>query len=142
MSYGGLESDETKLRHMIQYFVFGLKGSILGFQQGLLDDERIRLPDECFSSVETNANLMFISKFVAREKKIWDAYKFTDLSANMLMHEMENCKWVSTVSLLQEFCHSHDYQENNDDDEGWTPNPVYTRDEFSADWDAEKKTRC
>ena len=44
------QNGDTKLRHMIQYFVFALKGSILGFQQGLLDDERIRLSDSCFGS--------------------------------------------------------------------------------------------
>ena len=82
---------------MIQYFVFGLKGSIVGFQQGLLNDERIRLSDECFGSDEINADLIFMSDFAARKKSIWDAYKFTKLGSDMLINEMDTCNWTSTV---------------------------------------------
>ena len=88
---------DTKLHHMIQYFVFGLKGSIVGFQQGLLNDERIRLSDQCFGSDEINADLIFMSDFAARKKSIWDAYKFTVLGSDMLINEMDNCNWTSTV---------------------------------------------
>ena len=98
------------MHHMIQYFVYGLKGSILGFQQGLLDDERIRLSDECFGSEGINGDLIFMSDFAARKRSIWDAYKFTVMSSEMIVNEMDNCNWTSTISLLQEFCQSHDYQ--------------------------------
>ena len=104
-----LTSGDTKMRHMIQYSVYALKGSILGFQQGLLNDERIRLSDDCFGSDEVNADLIFMSDFSARKKSIWDAYKFTKIGSEMLINEMDHCNWTSTVSLLQEFCHSHDY---------------------------------
>ena len=98
--YPILETDDTKMQHLIQYCVFGLKGSILGFQQGLLNDERIRLSDDCFGTDEVNADLMFMSKFAAREKSIWDAYKFTKVGSEMLINEMDHCNWTSTVSLL------------------------------------------
>ena len=82
-----------------------------------------------------------MADFAARKRSIWDAYKFTLMSSEMLVNEMDNCNWTSTISLLQEFCHSHDYQTDSQED-GWTPSPIETRDDFSADWDAEKKTRC
>ena len=82
-----------------------------------------------------------MADFAARRKSVWDAYKFTKMGSDMLINEMDNCNWTSTVSLLQEFCHSHDYQ-TGQDEASWSPNQIQTQDEFSADWDAEKKTRC
>ena len=110
---------------MIQYFVFGLKGSIVGFQQGLLDDERIRLSDNCFGSDEINSNLIFVTEFAERKGSLWDAYKFTKMGSDMIIDEMDHCNWTSTVSLLQEFCHSHDYQDGSDES-GWSPNSIHT----------------
>ena len=65
-----------------------------------------------------------MADFADRKRKIFDAYKFTKIGSEMLIREMDNCNWTSTVSLLQEFCHSHDYQESENGEDGWTPNPI------------------
>lgn len=87
----------------------GLKGSILGFQQGLLGDERIRLSEDCFGSDEINADLMFMADFIAMKRPMYEAVKFTTTARDMLMNEMAHCRWTSTVEMLQEYCHSHEF---------------------------------
>ena len=53
--------DPEKLHDLIANFIFAMKGFILGFQQGLLNNERIRLSDQCFGTDEVNENLVFLS---------------------------------------------------------------------------------
>ena len=85
-----------------------------------------------------------MADFADRKRSIFDAYKFTVTSSNLIINEMDHCNWTSTVSLLQEFCHSHDYQQiDGADPNTWSPSSIHTKNEdFSADWNAGQKTRC
>ena len=66
----------------------------------MLGDERIRLSDDCFGSDEINSDLMFMADFIAMKRPIYEAVKFTTTSRDMLINEMEHCRWTSTVELL------------------------------------------
>ena len=103
------EGSSTNLQYLIQGSVNALKGMVLGLQQGLLNDDGIRLSERCFSSDKINHDLMFMADFASRKRQLWDAVKFTTTGRDIIINEMENCRFTSTISLLQEFCHSHDY---------------------------------
>lgn len=107
---------ETLMRGIFRSFVYGLKGAILGFQQGLLDDERIRLSDACFGSDEVNTDLMFLADFAQGRRSVWEVVKFTTTARDLMINEIDHCNWTSTVKMLQEFCHSHDYQDADQGD--------------------------
>ena len=95
----------SKLLHeKIKDVVWGIKGIVLGLQQGLLNDERIRLSDKCFGSDEINNDLLFISEFASRQGKLVDAIKFTQLSRDLIINELDNCRFTATIGLLQDFC--------------------------------------
>ena len=117
------------MKYKVGDIVYGIKGLILGFQQGLLNDERIRLSDECFTSLETSQDLKFLAEFAQKKRSIWDVYEFTKTSTDMIMEEFDNCNWTSTIDLLQAYCYE------NSDDTG-----IETQ-EFTADWRS-AKTRC
>ena len=58
---------------------------------------------------------------------------------------MDNCRFTTTIALMQEFCHSHDYQVVDDDesDTRWRDtDDHFETNNWSPDWNAEKKTRC
>ena len=136
-----LDSADTQLRDLIKYFVQGLKGFVLGFQQGVLGDERIRLSDKCFSSDEINQDLMFMADFVSMKRPMWDAIKFTTTARDMLVNEMENCRWTSTIELLQEYCHSHEFQDDESDSEDGNHVKIETQ-TYEHDWQDTKQKRC
>jgi len=69
----------------------------------------MRLSETCFSSDKINSDLMFMADFVSLRRPLYDAVRFTTTARDMLINEMEHCRWTSTVELLQEYCHSHDY---------------------------------
>ena len=95
----------SKLLHeKIKDVVWGIKGIVLGLQQGLLNDERIRLSDKCFGSDEINNDLLFISEFASRQGKLIDAIKFTQISRDLIINELDNCRFTATIGLLQDFC--------------------------------------
>ena len=94
------QTGETRMRSMFRSFVFGIKGAILGFQQGLLDDERIRLSDECFGSDEVNSDLIFLADFAQGRRSIWEVVKFTTTARDLLINEIDHCNWTSTVRML------------------------------------------
>ena len=135
------DSADTKLRDLIKYFVQGLKGFVLGFQQGIVGDERIRLSEKCFSSDGINNDLMFMADFVSMKRPMWDAIRFTTTARDMLVNEMENCRWTSTIELLQEYCHSHDYEDDESDGDDDNHVKIETQ-TYEHDWQATKKKRC
>ena len=124
----------TNMENLIANTVWGVKGGIVGFQQGLLNDERIRLSDDCFNEQRVASDLFFMSSFAARERPMWEAVRFAEISSNLLLQEMETCNWTSTVRLLQEYCHSHDYLVSDDSE--------FHMLRSAADWDRDHKMRC
>ena len=62
----GLEGSSSNLKFLILGSVNCLKGMMLGLQQGLLNDERIRLSAKCFGSDKINQDLIFMNKFANR----------------------------------------------------------------------------
>ena len=131
------------MRGIFQGTVFGLKGIILGMQQGLINDETLRLSDKCFGSEKINEDLTFMAEFAARKGSLWDVVTFTTTARDTIINEMENCRFTTTVSLLQEYCHSHEFQEETEED-SWRSNAPdkFDTQDFKADWDKANKTRC
>ena len=87
----GNPAKKIKLHDLISNFIFSMKGFVLGFQQGLLKNERIRLSDKCFGTDEVNANLVFLSEFATFRRPIWEVVKFTTTATDMIIDEMVNC---------------------------------------------------
>ena len=124
---------------MVLHFVWGMKGGTLGLQQGLLNDERIELPDNCFGDKEVSNDLFFITRFMSRDGNLWDAYNFAVDGKNIILNEANNCRYTSTISMLQNFCQSHDYEE---DPSEYHFHPPEEDPEFSAEWNRQKQMRC
>ena len=82
-----------------------------------MGDERIRLSDKCFGSDEINNDLMFMADFVSMKLPMYEAVRFTTTSRDMLVNEMEHCRWTSTVELLQSYCHMRDLPDEDDEEE-------------------------
>ena len=96
----GLEGSKTNLEFLVVGSVNSLKGIILGLQQGLLNDERIRLSSKCFGSDKINQDLMFMLEFANRKGSITDAVRFAKNGQDLIIHEAKNCRFTSTISLL------------------------------------------
>merc|ERR1719188_167872 len=139
----GVQAKVNAEKRMVQHSVWGMKGLILGLQQGLLNNERLTLPENCFAEQEVDSKLFFISKFMARDGNLWDAYHFAIDGKDIILNQADNCHYTSTISLLQDFCQSHDYQEETDDHPGFNTHDYNEADpDWSADWNREKKLRC
>lgn len=57
-----------------------------------------------------------MSDFVSGNLHLYDAIRFTRLGSDLILNESKHCRFTTTIGLLQEFCHMHEYQEDDDDD--------------------------
>ena len=97
------------------------------------------MSETCFNGDDINSDLKYLADFLAMKLSVWDSVKFTTTARDVLLSQAEKCNWTSTVGLLQEFCHSHDYQEDDDS----TPAPAEPNSSVAVvNWTDDKRKRC